>query len=47
MSLEDVKKALEILSRWKLAAVGKKNEQARKDVEQVETVVRWLSGGKG
>lgn len=46
MTRDDVKKALAILSKWRLSAVGKKNEAARKDVELVIRVVEWLSGGK-
>jgi hypothetical protein len=42
---EDIKKAQEILRRWRVNAAAKGNEDAKKDVEHIMRVLNALYGG--
>lgn len=44
---DDIKKAQEILRRWRINAGVKGNEGAKKDVEHIMRVLNALYGGKG
>lgn len=48
ITTEDIKRAQEILRRWRSAAIGKNNKEAQEDVEHIMCVISQLyTGGVG
>ncbi len=45
ITAEDIKQVQEILRRWRTAAIGKGNKEAKADVEHVMKVINQLYTG--